>query len=137
MKKFILVASMAAIAACSQPETPADTEATDEVVEAAPANIAADGGPSVGVYKVTQADGTTFTAEVKEDGTYAVTSDDGTVMDTGKWEQKSPELYCETSDAEGSVQVCYEEMVDENGVYLSKDPNTGMVSTVERVEAAE
>ena len=133
MKKIIVVAAFAALAACSQPEAPAEEATTEEA--AAPANIAADGLPTVGVYKVTQPDGTVITVDVKEDGTFAATDADGNVIDSGKWEQKSPEQYCETSDAEGSTQVCYEEKIDENGVYVSKNPNTGDVSTVERVQS--
>jgi hypothetical protein len=38
-----------------------------------------------------------------------------------------------TPDEEGATQKCYEEAVDANGVYTSKDPDTGEVSTVERV----
>lgn len=128
----MLVAALATISACSQKAeeaAPAEAPAT----EAAVATTAADGGPSTGTFKVTLADGSEITAEVKPDGTYTVTDASGAVTDTGKWEQKSPELYCETSDKEGSTQVCLEEKVDENGVYTSKDPNTGDVATVVRV----
>lgn len=134
MKKIVLVAAFAALAACSQPETAEEAEAPAEVAEAAPANIAADGLPSVGMYKVTAADGTSTMEDVRADGTYVSTSADGTTS-TGKWEQKSPELYCATPDEEGAKQTCYEEAVDANGVYTSKNPDTGEVSTVERVQS--
>lgn len=132
MKKIVLVAAFAALAACSQPETAEKAEAAPS--EAAPANIAADGLPSVGMYKVTAADGAVTMEDVRADGTYVSTAADGTAS-TGKWEQKSPELYCATPDEEGATQTCYEESVDANGVYTSKNPNTGEVSTVERVES--
>lgn len=135
MKKIILVAALATVAACNQADTTAEPAATEEAADAAVATTAADGGPSTGTFKVTLQDGSEITAEVKLDGTYSVTDASGAVTDTGKWEQKSPELYCETSDKEGSTQVCYEEKVDENGVYTSKNPNTGEVATVVRVEA--
>jgi len=136
MKKIIVAAGLAAVAACSQPApAPEPTEAAS--AEAAPAaaaeTLAADGKPSHGTFKVTGKDGTTHTAEVKPDGTYVVTAADGKVTDTGKWEQKSPEQYCETSDKEGSKQKCYAEKVDDKGVYTSTDPETGEVSTVVRV----
>lgn len=133
MKKIIVVAAFAALAACSQPETAEEADAAAEAVEAAPANIAADGGPSVGMYKVTNADGSVHMYDAREDGTYVDTAADGTTT-TGKWEQKAPDTWCDTSDEEGAAQICYEESVDANGVYTSKDPNTGEVSIVERVE---
>lgn len=134
MKKIILVAGIATLAACSQPDTPTEAEPTEEAAQTAE-NIAADGLPSVGMYKVTHPDGSVTMADVREDGTYVSTDADGNVIETGKWEQKSPELYCETSDEEGAAQICYEESIDENGVYISKNPVTGETSTVERVPA--
>lgn len=133
MRKLIALAGVAVLAACSQPDTPAEPAATEEVADAGP--VAADGQPTPGMYKVTNADGTVIMVDVREDGTYSTMDADGNVTDTGKWDQKSPELYCETSDGEGEVERCYEEYLDENGVYMSKDPQTGAVSTVERVEA--
>ncbi len=135
MKKIILVAALATVTACNQADTTAEPAATEEAAPAV-ATTAADGGPSTGTFEITLPDGTKFTDEVKEDGTYEATAADGSVMDTGKWEQKSPAEYCQTSDKEGSVQKCYAEKV-EDGVYTSTDPDTGEVSTVVRVEAAE
>lgn len=132
MKKVILVTVFAALAACSQPETAEEAEAPAETTEAVPANIAADGLPSVGMYKVTAADGSVTMEDVRADGTYVSTAADGKES-TGKWEQKSPDSYCVTPDEAGATQKCYEEAVDANGVYTSKDPDTGEVSTVERV----
>lgn len=134
MKKIILVAALATLGACSREEAPA-AEATEEAA-AAPAaeTMAADGKPSHGKYEVTMADGKMHTTDVKPDGTYTVTGADGTVSDTGKWVQKSPAEYCETSDKAGSKEKCYAEAVDDKGVYTSKDPDTGDVATVVRVE---
>lgn len=136
MKKIVLVAALAALAACSREEAPAP-EAAEEAA-AAPAEaaqtLAADGKPSHGKFEVTRADGTKLTADVKPDGTFSVADAAGTVIDTGKWVQKSPELYCETSDKPGSKEKCYNEQVDDKGVYTSKDPDTGEVATVVRVE---
>ena len=131
MKKIVLVAALAAISACSEPAPEATEEAPVEAAPAVAENIAADGLPTVGIYNVTSADGTTFSVDVKEDGTYAVTGADGAVTETGKWVQKSPELYCETPDTEGAVEKCYNERM-ENGVYLSTDPETGETSTITR-----
>lgn len=134
MKKILLIAALAAVSACSKPAatTGADASATPEA--SAPAatatNIAADGKPSVGKYKVNTADGKVIVEEVKADGTYVDTAD-GKVVETGRWEQKSPAVYCYTSDKKGSAQVCNDEKV-ENGVYTSRNPE-GKTSTVVRL----
>ena len=134
MKKIIAIAALAALAACSREEAPAP-EATEEAV-ATPATetMAADGKPSHGKFEVTTADGTKYTTDVMPDGTYTVTGADGKVTDTGKWVQKSPAEYCETSDKAGSKEKCFAEQVDDKGIYTSKDPETGKVSTIVRVE---
>ncbi len=137
MKHMIAVVAVLALAACSKPaEAPdAATETTAEAT-AAPAaeTLAADGKASYGTFKVTHKDGKVHTAVVKPDGTYSVADAGEKVVETGKWEQKSQEQYCETADKAGAKQKCYTEKVDDKGVYTSKDPETGDVATVTRVE---
>ncbi len=94
--------------------------------------LAADGQPAIGNYKVTTSEGEVIMEEVRADGTYVGTAN-GEVVETGRWEQKSPEQYCYTNDEEGAVKQCNTEEVDENGVWTSRDPE-GNVSTVERVQ---
>ncbi len=134
MKKFMIVSAITVLAACSPAETTDETAAPAEVTETAAAPTAADGGPSTGTYKVTSADGKVSIEEVREDGTYTATTE-GEEPETGTWEQKSPDSYCSKSDKEGSVQKCYNEVIDEAGVWTSTDPDTGESSTIERVEA--
>ncbi|WP_428027810.1 hypothetical protein [Altererythrobacter sp.] len=133
MKKIMLVAAMVGIAACSQADNAPAPDATEEAAEAAPANIAADGLPSEGTYKVTLADGSVQMEELKADGTYVATVD-GKVVESGTWEQKAPETYCYTTDEEGAEQVCNAESVGADGVWTSTNPD-GETATVERVEA--
>ena len=136
MKKIVLVAALATLAACSKPDAApvADTtEAAAAVAAPAAQTVAADGKPSVGTFQVTNAKGEVMTEEVKADGAYVQTKG-GKVTETGKWEQKGPNLYCATEDKEGAKQKCYDEKVDDKGVYTSKHPETGEVSTVVRVE---
>jgi hypothetical protein len=130
MKKILVITALVAMSACSKPAPAPEAEASTAPA-AEPTNIAADGKPSTGTFKVTTAKGEVVMVEVKADGTYATTKD-GKVVETGKWEQKSPALYCYTTDEKDAVQKCDEEKV-ENGVYTSKNPE-GEVSTVERVE---
>ncbi len=133
MKQIALLVALAAASACSKPAPApeADASAAPAASAAATENIAADGKPSVGKYKVTSAKGEITMEELKSDGTYVSMSDDK-VIETGKWEQKSPAIYCYTKDEKDPVQKCNEEKV-ENGVYTSKNPD-GEVSTIERVE---
>ena len=137
MKRIFVIAALVSVAACSQP-APAPEATTEAGAEADAAvataeTLAADGKPSHGIFKVTRKAGV-FTADVKPDGTYSVTGPDGKVVETGKWEQKSPQAYCETPDKEGAKQKCFDEKVDDKGIYTSKDPETGEVATVVRVE---
>ncbi len=136
MKRIIAIAALAALAACSKPAEDPAAPAAEAAAAPAPSEIlAADGKPSHGTFKVTRKDGTTYTSEVKPDGTYSVTAADGKVMETGKWEQKSSEQYCETADTEGAKQKCFAEKVDDKGVYTSTDPENGEVATIVRVES--
>lgn len=139
MKKIFAFAALAALSACSQPApapeaaVTADTSADATEAAAAATNIAADGKPTVGKYEVTRPGGKRYTTEAKADGTYAITVD-GKVVETGKWEQKSPEQYCETADKPDAKQKCFDEKVDAKGVYTSTDPENGEVAVVVRVE---
>ncbi len=132
MKKILIAAACASLAACSPAETTDEAAAPAETAEVVAESTAADGGPSYGMFKVTQADGTVSMEDVREDGTYTTTSE-GQEPRTGKWEQASPDSFCSTADTEGAVQKCYTETVDENGVWTSTDPDDGKVSTIERV----
>ena len=131
MKKIVLVAVLATLTACSKPEA-APTEAATEAAAATPAaeNIAADGKPSVGKFKVTSHDGKVYMEEDKADGTYVGTSD-GKVVDTGKWEQKDRGTFCFTKDTKDAKQECNAEKV-EAGKWTTTNAK-GEVSTVERV----
>ncbi|MFM5949621.1 MAG: hypothetical protein ACKOPM_10400 [Novosphingobium sp.] len=133
MKKLVLIAALAALSACSKP-APAPEPAASETAEASDASVAtvaADGKASVGKFKITSYDGKVYMEEDKADGTY-VTTQDGKVVETGKWEQKSPGTFCFTKDEKDAKQVCNEEKV-ENGVWTTTNAK-GEVSKVERVE---
>jgi hypothetical protein len=133
MKRIILVALLASVAACSKP-APAPEATAEASAEATPAAVAgpvaADGKSSVGTFKVTTDKGV-FMEEDKADGTY-VTKQDGKVIETGKWVQKSPSEFCYTKDEKDAKEVCNTEQVDEKGVWTSKNAE-GKISTVERV----
>lgn len=134
MKKLVLVAALATLAACSKQDAAPAADATEQAAAiAAPAaqTVAADGKPSVGTYKVTTSDGKIFMEEDKADGTYVQTQD-GKVTETGKWEQKGPGTFCTTKDEAGAKQRCGTEKVDAKGVWTSVNPD-GKTATIVRV----
>ncbi len=120
MKKIVLVAALATLAACSKPDAAPVADATEQA-----AAIAAPAAATVA------ADGKVYTEEDKADGTY-VEMLDGKVTETGKWVQKSPELFCTTKDEAGAKERCGTEKVDEKGVWTSVNPD-GKTVTVVRV----
>ena len=134
MKKLMIFAALASVTACSKPAPAPTEEATEAAAEtpaASPAaNTAADGKPSAGKYKISSHDGKVYMEEDKADGTY-VTTLDGKVVDTGKWEQKDPGTFCFTKDAKDAKQECNVEKV-EAGKWTTTNAK-GEVSTVERV----
>lgn len=139
MNRMLCLAAFAALAACSQSETPPAPEATDTAAaaptptEAVPVALAADGKPSTGTFRVTGEDGAVWTEVVKADGTFTSTSE-GKPDESGRWEQKSPGVYCYTMEKpEPKPQVCNTEQVDDKGVWTSINPDTKKVGTVVRV----
>jgi hypothetical protein len=135
MKKILIVAAVAAVAACSKPAPAPEAADTAAPAAATPAtgSLAADGKSSDGTFKVTNADGKTITEVDKPDGTYTDTDASGKVTETGKWNQKSPTEFCFTKDGGDGKEVCNTEGVDAKGVWTSKSPD-GKVATVVRVE---
>ena len=134
MQKIVLVAALATLAACSKPDAAPAADATEQaaVIAAAPTQtVAADGKPSSGTFKVTTADGKVYMEEDKPDGTYVETLD-GKVTATGKWEQKSLELFCKIKDEAEAKELCSTEKVDAKGIWTSLGPD-GDIATVVRV----
>lgn len=139
MRKLLLVASVLAIAGCSQSEEQAPAEPVETAAPAEPAApLAADGLPVPGKYKVTMSDGKVVTEELKSDGTYVATDETGTVVETGTYNQTSAEEYCYTVDEqyreEGDTGEphCNAEGIGEDGRWFSTSPD-GKTAYVERV----
>lgn len=100
MRKIILIAGIAALAACSKPAEVAP-EAT-ETAAAAPA--AAASGAVPGAYDVTEADGTKSVTTLNADGTYVDTDAAGKETAKGKWATEEGKT-CFTPD--GGAKECY------------------------------
>lgn len=129
MKKFVLLAAVAALAACSKPAPAPEASASASAAAAEP--TAADGKPSVGKFKITSHDGKIYMEEDKADGTYATTQD-GKQVETGHWRQPDPNTFCFTKDVKDAKEECNAEKV-EGGKWTTTNAK-GEVSTVERVE---
>jgi hypothetical protein len=139
MKKLVLVAALATLSACQQeaapaPEATPDTAAATAATAAPAGSMAADGKSPIGKFQITTHDGKVFTEEVKADGSYVQTDAAGKVVETGKWEQKSPTQYCFTTNEKDAKQVCNTEGVDAAGKWTTTNAK-GETATVVRVEA--
>lgn len=78
MKKFVLIAALAALAACSQKAEESKETAAAPAEAAAPAPAAAtDSGTQPGTYDVKMADGTMASTTINADGTYVDTDAKG------------------------------------------------------------
>ncbi|UOR15517.1 hypothetical protein [Qipengyuania aquimaris] len=139
MRNLLIVASALAIAACSQAEEAEPVVETTEAAETEAVTLAADGAETPGMYRVTTEAGDVYMEEVKADGTY-VTTKDGEVTETGKWEQPSPDQYCTTideayiSEDDDGSRKCNTEQIGEDGVWTSVN-DKGETAIVERVES--
>ena len=98
------------------------------------ATLAADGKPSAGHYRATDAEGEILFEQLRPDGTYRFANRSGVTLEEGRWEQRSPALLCFTADRETADEICYREEIGPDGVWRSTDPNTGAIVQIERVE---
>ena len=104
MKKLILLAGIAALAACSGKEPAAEETAA---AEAPAAEVATAPGVTAtpGSYDVTGPDGTKLVATLMADGTYVNRDAAGKVLAKGTWATKDGKS---CFDAEGDeAEVCY------------------------------
>ena len=104
MKKLILLAGIAALAACTSKEPAAEDTAAAEAPAAAVAAAPA-AAPTPGSYDVTGPDGTKLVATLMADGTYVDRDEAGKVLEKGKWAAKDGKT---CFDDEGDkAEVCY------------------------------
>jgi hypothetical protein len=120
MKNLILIGGVTLLTlnACSGPEK--SKEPTSEnAARIAPVTgpKATDGGPVVGTFEVTSADGVVLTQTTAADGTVTTTDADGKTVN-GKYTQNSPNRFCITNDGETEA-TCFMEMLSAEGVWTA------------------
>lgn len=98
MNKFIAIAGLAALAACSKP-APEPTPTETATAAALP------NGSEAGTYMVADKDGTMTTAVLGPDGKYTDTRD-GKVIEEGTWAVTGGKT-CFTPTTKGATPMCY------------------------------
>lgn len=126
MRKLILLAGVAALAACAEAEAPEDTEAMEE------ATVAEAPAIEPGLFEVTSADGEVGQTRLNADGTY-VDIVDGEQIGSGTWVQRDGQM-CFDGDAEGEEEACWTDgPMNEDGSWTATGPD-GTTVTVRRVD---
>ncbi|WFL77161.1 hypothetical protein P7228_14380 [Altererythrobacter arenosus] len=132
MKRWIALASVAALAACSEAEAPAP-EPTEEVVEVP---MAVDGGPLAGSYATTDSNGGKAVWTLAEDGTFTLAAD-GADPVTGTYSNTPGDdgaTFCADPEGDDAGETCFAiSNPAEDGTWTATDPD-GNVLTVSRSE---
>ncbi|MEO0699941.1 MAG: hypothetical protein AAFY81_09550, partial [Pseudomonadota bacterium] len=89
---------------------------------------------AAGFYRADDEDGATVIEELRADGTFVFTDPDGILIVEGTYVQNSPELLCFTASAEDAVEDCWNDSIDENGVWRSVNQETGIRSVITRID---
>ncbi|WP_265530230.1 hypothetical protein [Sphingomicrobium marinum] len=123
MKKLILLAGAATLAACSAndsadagEEAVEDTAMDDTAMEEAA--LAPDGGPVAGTYEVTPEEGDAWTTVIAADGSYTSTYADGTV-ETGTMAMQDEMTACFDNAADEEGPVCSASTIGEDGTWTA------------------
>lgn len=134
MKKFMIVAACAALAACGsneEAETPVVTDAT----ATAPAGTTdtATASQMAGTYEVTMDDGTVVRQTVNADGTYVDSDMQGTELDRGTWRQEGDQL-CYDPDGNDPEECFTGGTPGPDGSFEVRNAAGEVASTVRRIE---
>ncbi len=122
MKKFVIVASIALLAACgSKPDAAADAAASEAAAASAAVAPAAVFTPTPGTYDVTLPGGGTTTNTLMADGVFVRRDAKGTVTDKGKWAVKDGKT---CFAPETGAEECYtDSMPAADGSFTATDAN--------------
>lgn len=131
MKKLVILAACAALAACGskEAEAPADT--------AEPAGTTLDStatGAVAGTYEVKLADGSVTMQTINADGTYVDATPDGTRIGGGTWRTGDQGTMC--FDPEGDeAEECYSGGAPgDDGSFAMRGEDGQVTSTVRKIE---
>jgi hypothetical protein len=130
MKRFVLLASIALVAACSQKEDAAAPEATAS--ESMPMDAGATpaaGGGIPGTYDVTRPDGSKLVATLNPDGTYQ--RDFGDKVEKGTWEARGNQT-CFDPEGDAAESCNTRGPASADGSFDSTDPQGGVSKVVPR-----
>ena len=131
MKKFVLFAGIALLAACSEREeaaAPPEAAATEAMPVDAAATPAAGGGVP-GTYDVTRADGTKLVATLNADGTYE--RDMGDTVEKGTWVSRGNQT-CFDPEGDAPESCNTRGPADADGSFESTDPAGAVAKVVPR-----
>ena len=126
MKKLIIAAGLAALAACNSEQAAAPEPTAEETVAAA---IVTANGSAPGAYDATAPDGTVTTSTLNADGTYTDTDADGTVVAEGTWAVTDGKT-CFSPTTEGVAAMCYTESAPAEDGSFTATPDEGDAVTV-------
>jgi len=138
MKKLLLVAGFAALAACGQKQEPVATEDANATIAEADANAAASNvaamttanGSAPGTYEVTMKDGTKAQSILNADGTYVDKNSNGTES-KGTWNVAGGKTCFDPEGDEGPT--CYSETSTAADGTFTATPDKGDPVTVKKV----
>jgi hypothetical protein len=128
MIRLVLAALLAgALAACGDAAEESDDTAT---VEAAPEATATSWA---GNYEVTPAEGEPFMAMLNADGTYQDMDADGTVTESGTWEERPDGKVCFDSEGGDDTVICFTSTEpDADGVFTATPDDGSPAMTVKK-----
>ena len=130
MKRIVLIAGIALLAACSEKQEAAAPEAATEAMPAEAAATPAAGGGVPGTYDVTMADGTKRVATLNADGTYE-RKEGEKVVDKGPWVARGNQS-CFDPEGEAPETCNTRGPAAADGSFESTDPEGAVAKVVPR-----
>lgn len=130
MKKFLMLATVAALAACESKQEPAP-EPTDTAASTTQGTAT---GDMTGVYEVKMADGSVIRETINADGTYVDATLSGTETERGTWRQDGAKMCFDPEG--GAPEACFAGGAPgADGSFQVTDADGKVISTVRKVEA--